>query len=743
MTIPDEHATLPTQAVFFCLFFISGFCGILYQIIWLRKAFSSFGVITPILSVVVSVFMLGLSLGSWIGGNWSKKWRQSTGLSPIFFYGIAELVIGLGAFATPILFNYGEIWLTRFGSSDSVYYLLFSAIIITISLLPWCFCMGLTYPAMLAYFEETNAINSKSFSFLYLANVLGSMLSAILTAVIMIETLGFSKCLITAGFLNISIALISFALGFSNRDISIVECKDELISNPHTKPINPIFVYYTLFLTGFCSMALEITWTRAFAPYLSTTIYAFAFILTIYLAATSIGSFIYRKHLHSNDIYRPSSLIVICILASIAPLLLTDPRMVWGFSPLAIICIALGIFVFSALMGYLTPLLIDDYSNGSPVLVGRIYALNIIGCILGPIVAGYVLLPFVGVKWTFMILSFLFILLFFSSLRLISFNRRDFIFAVLGIIIWIFSIFHGISYEEYAEAKNIQVRRDHVATVLSWGDGMGKRLLVNGYGMTHLSVITKTMAHLPLALHEDRPESALSICFGMGTTFRSLMSWGIKSKAVELVPSVKEAFSFYFPDSINLLKDVRGEIIIDDGRRYLKRTEEKFDVITIDPPPPMEAAGSSLLYSVEFYSLIKSKLNKNGIMQQWFPGGDRELLEAVVRSVKMTFPHVKIFLSLEGWGFHILASSDPINVPSPEIIISRMPETAKEDLMEWLPNNNILTIMNVLYARQVDINSILTSEQGVYINDNRPINEYYLLRKYKNLFLESSKNYLS
>ena len=64
------------KSLLFFLFFVSGFCGLLYQIIWLRIAFASFGVISPILSVVISVFMLGLSLGSWAGGKWTPYLKE-------------------------------------------------------------------------------------------------------------------------------------------------------------------------------------------------------------------------------------------------------------------------------------------------------------------------------------------------------------------------------------------------------------------------------------------------------------------------------------------------------------------------------------------------------------------------------------------------------------------------------------------------------------------------------------------
>jgi spermidine synthase len=91
-----------------------------------------------------------------------------------------------------------------------------------------------------------------------------------------------------------------------------------------------------------------------------------------------------------------------------------------------------------------------------------------------------------------------------------------------------------------------------------------------------------------------------------------MLSWGIETTAVDLVPSVPELFGFFFADASSVQSDPRMHMVIDDGRRFLLRTNRRFDVITIDPPPPVEAAGSSLLYSREFYDIIKTHLNPNG-----------------------------------------------------------------------------------------------------------------------------------
>ena len=186
------------------------------------------------------------------------------------------------------------------------------------------------------------------------------------------------------------------------------------------------------------------------------------------------------------------------------------------------------------------------------------------------------------------------------------------------------------------EDMHAAVRRDYAASVISFGEGQEKRLLVNGIGMTSLTPITKFMVHLPLAHHAGPSQSALIICFGMGTSFRSALSWGVSATAVELVPSVPAFFDYFHSDAHELLRLPQAKVVIDDGRRFLDRSAGSYDVIIIDPPPPMEAAASSLLYSREFYESARRRLLPGGILQQWLPGASNDdpvLMAAVVKAV--------------------------------------------------------------------------------------------------------------
>ena len=102
-----------SRRILFLLFFISGFCSLVYQMVWTRLAFASFGIITPVLSVVLSVFMLGLALGSWAAGRGIAGLSRATGLSPIYFYAGAELIIGCGGVLVPKFFKIGRASVAR------------------------------------------------------------------------------------------------------------------------------------------------------------------------------------------------------------------------------------------------------------------------------------------------------------------------------------------------------------------------------------------------------------------------------------------------------------------------------------------------------------------------------------------------------------------------------------------------------------------------------------------------------
>ena len=727
------------RPILFSLFFASGFCGLLYQVIWTRLAFASFGIITPVLSIVISVFMLGLSAGSVLGGKWIPRLTQKTGLSGAVFYALAELIIGMGAFAVPKLYALGERILLPAGEMDSWGYLFLSACVLAIAILPWCFFMGTTYPFMMAYIRESKGHDPKSFSFLYVANVLGAMSGTLLTALVFIELFGFHETLRVAATGNFGIALISLWLGYRQRPAAASPEK-----TPAAKGISSAggarvpLIRWILFSTGFCAMAMEVAWTRAFTPVLKTQVYSFALIVFTYLGATFAGSLLYRSHLKNRTPWPVGILMAILIVTVFLPIVIDDPRlvkMVWNLpiDPRSALIVLASICPFCAALGYLTPGLIDDYAGDDPTRAGSAYAINVAGCILGPLVASYILLPQLSEPIVLVLLGLPFFAFYFASWKSLPVPWRA-LSILIACVLTAWSLFgsHDIRDLVASRSNRMEVRRDYAASVISLQETNGiKQILVNGIGMTTLTPITKFMVHLPLGLHEGTPQSALIICFGMGTSYRAALSWGLDTTAVELIPDVPDAFGFYYTNALDVLRNPHGRIVIDDGRRFLRRTDEKYDLIVIDPPPPVEAAGSSLLYSAEMCELIKRHLKPHGILQIWFPGGENLINQAVVRSVSDAFPHVRCFVSVEGWGIHILASMDPMDHLTAAQLVSHMPPDAQKDLVEWWPGMDVTNYMGVVLSREVTVQNILNPNPEVAITDDHPMNEYFLLRRSK------------
>ncbi len=143
----------------------------------------------------------------------------------------------------------------------------------------------------------------------------------------------------------------------------------------------------------------------------------------------------------------------------------------------------------------------------------------------------------------------------------------------------------------------------------------------------------------------------------------------------------------------------------------------------------MEAAGSSLLYSEEFYELVKQHLKPNGIIQVWFPGGEAKTAQAILRSIRDSFRYVDCFRGANGTGVHILASMEPIQERTPSQVASAMPPAAARDLLEWNPSGNLPEYLGrVLSARFVTA-KLLNRDPDIRVTDDQPYNEYFFLRR--------------
>ena len=722
---------------FFGFFAVSGFCSLIYQVVWMRLAMADFGVTTPMVSIVLSVFMAGLALGSWGAGALVERIAQRTAATPLRLYAAAELLIALSGETVPQALARGRHLLAASAGGaewGSLSHYAVSGAWITLVLLPFCACMGATFPLAMAAIRKSQGGDLRSFSYLYVANVIGASLGSLLSAFVLIEILGFRGTLRLTAALNGLLAVAALTLSVSARPAGS-GTKPPPVPNEAPPAFSRRTATAMLFTTGLVSMAMEVVWVRQFTPYLGTVVYAFASILALYLLATFVGSRLYRGWARSPRRHGDDGRVLWSLLgfSGLLPLLAADPRLPLPDS-VGFVRVVLGVAPFCAAAGFLTPLLVDRDSAGDARRAGTAYAVNVLGCILGPLLAGFGLLPFVGERWSLVTLALpVFGVAWLAMGRSgddrppaagFGVPRSALVASLVGSLVLL-----AVTRDYETLYPRRELRRDSTATVIATGQGLRKRLVVNGVGMASLTPITKMMAHLPLVFLEEPPRNALVICFGMGTSFRSLLSWGIPATAVELVPSVPELFSYYHSDADELLRSRGARIVVDDGRRFLERTSEQFDVITVDPPPPVEAAGSSLLYSREFYRVVKKRLRPRGVLQQWLPGADAATESAVTQALLESFPYVRGFGSLEGWGIHFLASSSPLPSRTASELSSRLPPAAADDLLEWNPSNTAQRMFDAVLRRPAKLDQIVMRSRIPALEDDRPVNEYYFLRR--------------
>jgi hypothetical protein len=178
----------------------------------------------------------------------------------------------------------------------------------------------------------------------------------------------------------------------------------------------------------------------------------------------------------------------------------------------------------------------------------------------------------------------------------------------------------------------------------------GDVLYFDSYPMSGVSASARMymslMAHMPLLAH-PAPKDALLICFGVGNTARAITSHeGIRSlDIVDLNDKVFETADEFARTNGRAHRDPRTRLIHDDGRGYLERTDNLYDLVTSEPPPP-RAAGVYRLYSVEYYRSILEHLTPQGMMTQWLPVNilSRTAAHRMIASFAEVFPHVLLFV---------------------------------------------------------------------------------------------------
>ena len=281
-----------------------------------------------------------------------------------------------------------------------------------------------------------------------------------------------------------------------------------------------------------------------------------------------------------------------------------------------------------------------------------------------------------------------------------------------------------------------ETAEDEIASVQAGDVASTPQLWVSGTSMTELTVDAQLMAILP-TIARPLAEEVLVIAFGMGTTYRTALVMGQQVEGVELVPSVPRMFRWFYDDADAVLADPAGRLLIADGRNHVELADRSFDLVVVDPPPPIQSAGAGVLYSREFYAASAARLGPGGLMMQWMPYGQSldEFLTHV-RTFGSVFPEVTLAFGPGNYGILMLGSADPARFDAATIreVLERpgvladlatTPDAPVESLDDWID-----LIPTLVIASGDNVSRVVGA--GDVITDDRPLTEYFLLRRVAN-----------
>ena len=762
---PARRATPSLRGVVLALFVASGAAGLIYQVVWSRELVLVFGNTTQAVATIVTAFMAGLGFGSLAGGRLADTSRR-----PLRLYGLVELAVAAMASLLPLAFSrlaelYRGMWPSLVERPGQLAGVRFGLALAAVA--PATFLMGMTLPLLTRYLVRTLDEAGARLGELYAANTIGAMAGTLLGGFVLIEFLGLRRTGYLAVALNLAAGLGALLLSRRWEADDAGEAAAAARERPARPEVPRSFrprrriVLAATFVSGFVSLALEVLWTRMLAEGTGSSIYIFTTILAIFLLGIAVGSFLYRRF--SRPAGERLGTLGLC-LAGVGVLaqatVVLGSGMV-GHVPFVVRTVAV-LLPATILMGYAFPLagrLATPSAEAAGGSVGLLYAANTGGSILGSFGAAFVLAGTLGTNGSILLLGALNLLagaLLFAKDPVgraagnadpaASAPRPARARAVAGVMAGLAVlglVASSLDLPVTRTRTENELRRsglpvthaeDELATVDTvGGPPKGRRLLVGGVGMTSLTVDTKLMGYLSKALRPDA-QDFLVIAFGMGGTYRSGLKIGMRTDAVELSPTVPSRMPVFFPDADRFLNHPKGRVIVSDGRNYVRLSRETYDLVAVDPAPPIESAGSVVLYTREFLTEGKARLRPGGVFMLWIPYAlPMDDFKEHVRTFAGVFGHVRLVLSPGRHGVFMFGSDAPLEfsdsnirrvLGSPDAIadLNDVPDHPPTDADGWV---------DVVHRSQWLADDQLRAflGPGPEITDDRPRSEYFLWRR--------------
>jgi spermidine synthase len=637
-------------------FLLSGMTGLIYEVLWTRRLTLTFGHTVLAVSTVLTAFMAGLALGSYLGGAWSDRRRARSGASFLRSYGILELVIGAWAMLSlPLLGIVEGLYLRLATSGVEGPPLFLACFVLSVAiLLPPTTAMGATLPIISQYFVRSMSDLGEKLSRLYGINTLGAVLGAALAGYLLLPTLGLATSVAVAASINIGIGAAAFYFG--GRVPNLPESAPESGLTPGSGGWLLPFCFAS---TGLASMAFQVAWTRGLALSLGSSVYAFSTILVVFLSGLGIGSLAYGRLL-GRRIPSLSQLGwlqtgVGLAAAATVPLIGYLPWIFYRLYPwlsgsyarVLMVDVALCAAVLilpTLLMGLTFPLVTQLYASRRGQIgksIGAIYSANTLGCIVGSFLSGFLMVPRLGAQNTLEAAACLVFLV--SGLILIHCKGRaaGAVPLVLAAAVWALPVWDrgtvggGVAVEagRYQGFSDQNLLNTMFRPPGYYRDGISSTVSLNYYGPEQMAIrvngkvdaslgrsdrLTMDLLGLVPQLYQPKARSAVVIGLGSGFTLHALgYSKSLEEiHCVELEPAMIEANRYWAPFIGNILQDPRLKMHATDGRTYVLGSPRKFDIITSEPSN-VWLAGIGNLYTVDFYKTCRERLNPGGVMCQW------------------------------------------------------------------------------------------------------------------------------
>ncbi|SPR96509.1 fused MFS/spermidine synthase [Cupriavidus taiwanensis] len=662
------------------LLFASGSAGLVFQVLWIRQLALVVGVEVHAVTTAVSAFFGGLAVGGWVFGRIAD--RHDDPLRLYAWLEIAVLVLGVSATLALARAAAPFAWLeSRVG-------LLAWALPFVLVILPAA-AMGGTLPVLMRVLGSRPGRVGTHGGRLYAANTAGAIAGTLLAGFVLVPGLGILGSAIAAGALNGVAALGAWLLARRTTRPSAAIGADAARATAHTAAdaaagdvVNGRLALVLYAAAGGIALGYEVVWSQAIVQFLSTRTFAFTVVLATYLAGLAIGSALAARH--ADRVRDPwgafgllvaaAGLVALLEFVLLGEWLLRAQGRLSGWvqgltaSPLLAACARFAlaaltvVFVPTLLLGAAFPFVlrvsVDSRRIGAGV--GSVIALNTLGGIAGTALAGFVLVPYLGLVRTLSLLAVAAAVVGVVAVALGSGVRPLARWAVpmLGVLAVIAAalappdrlatllararggelVFYEegrgatVAVVEQSSATN-RFRRLYIQGVSNSGDAMTSQRYM------------RLQALLPLIVHHGTPKSALVIGLGTGITAGATLAWpGLERRVVaELLPPVGRAVPS-FKGNFGVATDPRVEIRLRDGRRELLQSPQQYDLVTLEPPPP-SAAGVANLYSTDFYRLAAARLQPGGLVAQWLPlptQNDQDT-RMLVRSFLDVFPHASLW----------------------------------------------------------------------------------------------------